>query len=266
MIVAVDFDNCLIEWANNPKKDFVLKPHAKDVLRKYNKRGVRFVLNTSRYGSYLLSAVRFLRREGVPVEELAKQSVDILKTIHSTHLKPDELPKKKSEALVWAEFTKDYLEKDNADKLIGLFNDIPETDTMIHGDFHIKNIMQQNGENLLIDMDTLSMGHPIFEFAAIFAAYIGYSCVDENNGAEFLGIEREQCRQFWDYTIKYYFEGKDEAFLNDIETKASIICYTRIVRWMARKFSADNEYAQQVISFCKDYLNENIPKTENLYF
>ncbi len=222
------------------------------------------------YGSVfeLLNAKSFakLTREGVSVEELAKQSVEILKAIHSTHLKPGELPEKKVEAIVWAEFTKDYINPDAGEKLVKLFNEIPVTDTMLHGDFHIKNIMQQNGENLLIDMDTLSMGHPIFEFAAIFAAYIGFSCVDKNNSAEFLGIEREQCRQFWDNTLKYYFEGKPSEYIEEIERKASIISYARILRWMKRKFSPDDELAQQVIAFCRDYLNENVLKTDTLSF
>ncbi|MBR6334952.1 MAG: phosphotransferase, partial [Clostridia bacterium] len=93
-------------------------------------------------------------------DTLAKDSVDILKTIHSTMLKPGELPDKKAEALVWAEYCRDHLPAEVGDKLVKLVSEIPDTLNMLHGDYHIKNIMQQNGENLLIDMDTLSIGHP----------------------------------------------------------------------------------------------------------
>lgn len=222
------------------------------------------------YGSVfeLLNAKSFakLTREGVPVESLAKQSVDILKTIHSTELKPGELPSKKKEAVAWAEFSKDYLPEEIGEKLLKLFNNIPETNTMLHGDYHIKNIMQQNGENLLIDMDTLSMGHPIFEFAAIFAAYIGFSCVDKNNGGDFLGIEPSQCQEYWDYTLKFYFDDKDESYLNEITKMSSIICYTRILRWCYRKLDTEADYTKQIIEFCKNYLTDNVPTTEKLYF
>jgi hypothetical protein len=35
---------------------------------------------------------------------------------------------------------------------------------------------------------------------------------------------------------------------------------------MKRKFSPDDELAQQVIAFCRDYLNENVLKTDTLSF
>lgn len=220
------------------------------------------------YGSVfeLLDAKSFakLLREGVSTEELAKQSVAILKTMHGTMLKDGELPSKKKEALVWAEFDRDYLPEEIGAKLFKLFNDIPETNNMLHGDFHIKNIMQQNGENLLIDMDTLSMGHPIFEFAAIYAAYIGFSCVDKENGANFLGITTQQCQDFWKYTVKYYFEDEDQQTVDNIIKMAEIICYTRILRWKVRR--GKTELDKQEIEFCKNYLIDNVPKTEKLYF
>ena len=220
------------------------------------------------YGSVfeLLNAKSFakLLNEGVSVEELAKESVKILKTIHSTILKDGELPSKKKEALVWAEFDVDYLPEEIGTKLLKLFNDIPETNSMLHGDFHIKNIMQQNGENLLIDMDTLSMGHPIFEFAAIFAAYIGFSCVDKENGAQFLGITRQQCLDFWDYTIKYYFEGEPQEKVESIKKMAEVISYARIFRWKTRR--GTTEIHKQEAEFCKNYLINNVPDVDKLYF
>ena len=220
------------------------------------------------YGSVfeLLSAKSFakLLNAGVSTEELAKESVNILKTMHSTILKPGELPSKKQEALVWAEFDVDYLPEEIGSKLLKMFNEIPETNNMLHGDFHIKNIMQQNGENLLIDMDTLSMGHPIFEFAAIYAAYIGFSCVDKENGANFLGITKQQCDDFWKYTIQYYFEGEPQEKIDSIIRMAEIICYARILRWKIRK--GKTELDKQEIEFCKNYLIENVPKADKLYY
>lgn len=222
------------------------------------------------YGSVfeLLNAKSFAKliREGVPVDSIAKQSVEILKTIHSTVLKPGELPDKKKESFKWVDYTKEYLPEETGEKLYKLFEDIPETNTMLHGDYHIKNIMQQNGENLLIDMDTLSLGHPIYEFAAIYAAYIGFSCVDKNNCEEFFDIARDQCTDLWKYTLEYYFEGKDADYIADIEKKAAIICYTRLFRWYSTKKSKDDELAQQIIAFCKNYLIENVPAVDTLSF
>ncbi len=222
------------------------------------------------YGSVfeLLNAMSFgkLINEGVSVDSLARQSVEILKTMHSTMLKDGELPSKRQEAIGWAEYDVEHLPSQIATKLVDLMTAIPETNNMLHGDFHIKNIMQQNGENLLIDMDTLSMGHPVFEFAAIFAAYIGFGCVDSENCAKFLGITTVQCREFWVSTLKYYFVGKDEEYINNIQKMAEIICYARILRRTLKRFNGENEGQKAVIDFCKNYLVENIPDTQKLYF
>ena len=222
------------------------------------------------YGSVfeLLSAKSFAKliNEGVDVGELAKQSVAILKTMHSTELKPGELPDKKKEALKWVDFTSKQLPEEIGEKLLALFKDIPDTNNMLHGDFHVKNIMQQNGENLLIDMDTLSMGHPIFELAAVFAAYVGFSCADKFNAQKFLGIKKEACDKFWSDTLNYYFDDKDEEYRSSVENMASIICYTRLLRRFMTKEDVNSEYAKQGISFCKNYLIENVPKIERLYF
>lgn len=222
------------------------------------------------YGSVfeLLNAKSFAKliNEGAPVEELAKQSVDILKTIHSTMLKPGELPDKKQEALKWANYTAKQVPAEIGEKILKLFNDIPDTNNMLHGDFHIKNIMQQNGENLLIDMDTLSMGHPIFELAAIYAAYVGFSCIDKLNAQEFLGIKQEYCTQFWKDTLRFYFIDRDEEYLRQVEKMAEVICYTRLLRWFMTKKDVTDSYVKSVIDFCRDYLVKNVPETEKIYF
>ncbi len=218
------------------------------------------------YGSVfeLLSAKSFaqLIAEGEDVEALAKDSIDILKTIHSTELKPSELPSKREEAIKWAEFCKPYLPEDIGEKLIKMFNGIPETNNMLHGDYHIKNIMRQNGENLLIDMDTLSLGHPVFELSQMYLAYVGFSEVNPDDIKKFLGIERETALDFLNYSLKYYFEGKDDEFINSALTKARIIGYVRLLRRTIRRDS-DNT---ALLDNCKNQLIKLVPEVSNLYF
>ncbi|MBQ6117760.1 MAG: anti-sigma factor antagonist [Clostridia bacterium] len=221
------------------------------------------------YGSVfeLLNAKSFAKlmiAQPEQTEQLARESVEILKTMHATTLKPGELPDKKAEALVWAEFCRDYLPAEVGDKLVRLVSDIPETLNMLHGDYHIKNIMRQNGENLLIDMDTLAMGHPVFEFAAIYLAYIGFSCIDHENVKRFLGIPYEQAQRFWKETLRAYFGTDDEAFLQGIEDKAAIIGYSRVLRRTFRKAKEDEDYKARLVAYCQNALCELVPKTDSL--
>ena len=200
------------------------------------------------------------------LDALAKDSVDILKTIHSTVLKPGELPDKKAEAVVWAEFCRDYLPAEVGEKLVRLMKEIPDTLNMLHGDYHIKNIMRQKDENLLIDMDTLSMGHPIFEFAAIYLAYVGFSCIDHNNVKEFLGITYDQGEAFWHATLKYYFGTEDAATLRDIENKAAVIGYARLLRRTVRKARESEEYKARLLEYCVQALTDLVPQLDTLSF
>ncbi len=199
-------------------------------------------------------------------DDYARQSVEILKIMHATKLKPGELPDKKAEALNWAEFCRDYLPADVGDKLVRLMREIPDTNNMLHGDYHIKNIMQQNGENLLIDMDTLAMGHPVFEFAAIFLAYVGFSCIDHENVKRFLGIPYEQANRFWKATVKYYFGTDDEKVFTDVQNKAAIIGYARLLRRTVRKSKDSEDYKARMLDYCKNALTELVPQVDSLSF
>ncbi|MCR4615735.1 MAG: phosphotransferase [Clostridiales bacterium] len=218
------------------------------------------------YGSVfeLLNAKSFAKLiiAGEDVDELAKQSVDILKAMHKTMLKDGELPSKKKEAEGWADYVKPYLPEDIGAKLVDLFKAIPETNNMLHGDFHIKNIMRQGNENLLIDMDTLSLGHPVFELSQMYLAYIGFGETDPDLITKFMGIDIDTAVDFWNSSLKYYFDGKDEAFINNAVVMARIIGYTRLLRRTLKR----SPESRDVIDNCKKHLCELVPTVDKLYF
>ena len=218
------------------------------------------------YGSVfeMLNAKSFaiLLAEGENIDKLVEQSVDILKIIHSTTLKKGELPNKQSEGIKWAEYCVPYLPKEIGEKLVKLFKEIPETNNMIHGDYHIKNIMRQGEENLLIDMDTLSLGHVVFEFAQMYITYHGYSEIDRSDSQRFFNVDYDTIREFWNKSLKCYFKGKDDAYINSVVDKARIIAYTRMLR-RSIKHNLNNAVVEE---HCKKLLTELVPKTDSLYF
>lgn len=218
------------------------------------------------YGSVfeLLNAKSFstLLNEGASVDELAKQSVDILKIIHATVMKEGELPSKQKEAAAWAEYCAPYLPDEIGGKLVKLFKEIPEAYTMLHGDYHIKNIMRQGDENLLIDMDTLALGHPVFEFAQMYIAYQGYSETSPADSKRFLGVDHETATEFWEKSLKYYFDGKDETFINGVVIKARIIAYTRMLRRNIKRKLDNAESTEN----CKAQFIKLVPSIDSLSF
>lgn len=222
------------------------------------------------YGSVfeMLNAKSFaqLLNEGESINKLVKQSVEILKLIHNTENPYSDLPNKKIEAINWANDCYKYLPKEIGKKLIKMMEEIPDRNTIIHGDFHVKNIMHLEKENLLIDMETVAFGHPIFELACSYSIYEGFECLDPKNPEKFLGISQKQCRKFIDLTFKYYFDELEDRDIELIKNKVKIICYTRLLRRQLKHFGIDNKEAKPAIDFCINYLIENVNKVDNLYF
>ena len=221
------------------------------------------------YGSVfeLLNATSFAKlliRGEKTVDEIAAMSVDLLKLIHSTVVKPESMPDMRAVALDWATFLKDYLPADQFEKLYGLIEAVPEDNHMMHGDYHIKNVMLQNGETLLIDMDTLCHGHPVFELASMYNAYVGYSELDHNDILNFLGISYETAGALWRKMLTLYLDGADEEVVRKTEEKAMIVGYTRIMRRTIRRNGLNTENGRAVIENCRKHLAELLAKVDSL--
>ncbi len=222
------------------------------------------------YGSVfeLLSAKSFAKlliADSDNLDMCVKLSVELLKKIHGTELKKGDMPDMKTVALGWADFLADYLPAEQYEKLHSLIAAVPDDNHMLHGDYHIKNVMLQNGETLLIDMDTLCLGYPVFEFASIFLAYVGFGEVDHEVSRKFLGISYEMGVEFWDKTLRLYFDTDDEAKLEEIANKAKVVGYARLMRRTIRR-NADTPEGQATIANCRAQLAKLLPAVDTLCF
>lgn len=200
------------------------------------------------------------------LDEVVKMSTDLLKLIHSREVHSDILPDMKETALNWAEFLEDYLPADQFEKLYSLISAVPEDDHLMHGDYHVKNIMLQNGEILLIDMDTLCHGHPVFELASMYNAYEGFGLSHPYGMRDFLGIPFDLCVSFWRKSLALYLDTQDEDRINEVEAKAKIIGMTRIMRREIRRNGTNNQEGRLLIEICRSTLEELLPRIDTLVF
>lgn len=170
-----------------------------------------------------------------------------MKLIHSTVVKPGIMPDMKAVALDWVDFLREYLPETAWEKLHELVDAVPEQLTMLHGDYHTKNVMLQNGEVILIDMDTLCTGHPVFELASVFNAFVGFSELDPAVSMEFQGLSHETCAAIWDKTLRMYFGTDDEAVLRERADQAMVLGYTRLMRRLIRRKGLETESGRAAI-------------------
>lgn len=196
-------------------------------------------------------------------EEEFRQAVayfaDTAKHIHSIEVDKGELPDFREWVVEWADFLKDHLPAPQAEKMYRLINALPESKYMIHGDYHANNLMIQNGEAIIIDLDTLSVGCPILELGSAYNAFAGFSYVDHGNVKRFLGIDYDTAGRFWRASLARYLGTDDEAVITDTENKAKVIGFMRLVRRSIRR----NKDAD-IINRYREALIDALDKVETL--
>ena len=211
-----------------------------------------------------VSVTKLIRNNPDDLTEAVKYYVDLLKSIHSVETEDGDLPDMKEIALDWARFVSAHIPEDQGKKLISLVEAVPKHNTLLHGDYQTNNVMVQNGEPLLIDMDTLCMGHPVFELGSMFNAFLGFSELNPEDIMKFMGYNRETSGRFWNMTLRMYLGTDDEDVCRSVAEKAMIIGYTRMLRRAARR--PDEADSPAKIARCKEMLAILLDKVDTLCF
>ena len=105
-------------------------------------------------------------------------------------------------------------------------------------------------------MDTLSVGYPIFELAALYAPYVAFNEDEPGNSMNFFGISDEDAAKLYNALLNRYF-GKDDPVIKD---KIKIVGYVHMVRWVT------NNQPENVkrLEGCKQRLLDLLEKYDDL--
>ena len=211
-----------------------------DIVKVKNKLGVRFEMLDC------MSLKNAFIKYPEKYDELLNKYVDLLKKINTTECFDPSVPSIKKFFIEKVDAIKHLLDEAHYEKLLGLMKSVPERSTFVHGDCHFKNIMVQGEDFLLIDMDTLSVGHPIFELANLRCPYVAFEEDAPGNCEQFFGMKAEYCVKLYDDIIRLYFGKEDEA----IKDKIALVCYAHMVWWTLTN-QKDN---QKRLNGCKERL------------
>lgn len=223
------------------------------------------------YGSVfeLLNAKSFseiLSEEPERMDWCVKEYVDMLHRIHGTKVPAGDLPDFKDTAIGWARVMQNYLPEKYGKKLMNMIQSVPKNDHMIHGDYHTKNLELTSDEVLLIDMDTLSVGHPVFELGSMYNAFIGFSELNHDVIKKFQGFDYDTSQEFWQKVLVAYLGTDDEEFVREVEDKAKIMGYTRLIRRSIRLGGLDREEDKKEIDYWTEKLIALLDKHDTLLF
>ncbi len=220
------------------------------------------------YGSVfeLLNAKSFaeiLREDEGQLEWIAQQTAELMKTLHSTQA-PDNLPRQSDTVKEWFKEASGCFDEGHGAKLRYLLESIPETGTMLHADLHIKNIMRQDDETLLIDMDTLCTGHPIYELAFIYNAYCGFGIADKSVVEKFLGVSADCAYRLMCRIFSLYLGTEDEYKLSLAQQKAMVIGLLRVLRRVIRIGEQDTPEGKKLMNACINRINLAVEDLDSL--
>ncbi|MCR5202674.1 MAG: phosphotransferase [Lachnospiraceae bacterium] len=197
-------------------------------------------------------------------ERIVREYAMFLKKIHSVDMTGTILPDMRDIFVSFINEIGDILPKDLSDKLIRLIKDMPSCMRVVHGDVQMKNVMYDGKEPLLIDMDSLSVGNPVFELQGLYISYKLYEEDEEGNTFKFLGITKEMADYIYDKTMEYYFEGKSEDEKRDAEIKIRIVAYIRFLHLVAVRNIGLPSLKDIRVEHTISHLYENLMKVTNL--
>ena len=231
MIVKVYFNNAALEDIRNEirlaKKAFVSGVSTAipfDIVKVGQYYGSVFEMIQAQ------SISKLINKHPEKIDEYISLLVELLKTMNSNVVEDGSLPTIKDKAIRWIDTIKDFLSADELTKLNNLFNGIPNDNFMVHRDYHIKNLLMQQDELILIDMDTLSRGSVIFELVGIYNAYKGFVEIKEPGEPDFLGIDNETSYYIWNKILELYFDDKSKEELQIIEEKISLVSTVQLLK------------------------------------
>lgn len=176
-----------------------------------------------------LTVSQLIARDQSRAPYYAKVMADLAHQIHDIKPKKGTFP----DAAAWfRDRTETALRHEDgalADRILALLDTLPETRSLLHGDYHSGNVFIQNGEPLLIDLDRLSCGHPIFDLGNVYLFYVGFGETDPGVVEKFMGFSYETACRFYRCFMEEYLHTSDEQVIREITDKAAVLATVRMI-------------------------------------
>jgi len=220
------------------------------------------------YGSVfeLLKASSFndhLIKGTVGFDGLMKKYVDFLKLVHSAEMDAGTIPLARNTFIGYLDVIKEYITSAQYDRLKELLSAMPDDLHMVHGDFQMKNVMLVGDEPMLIDMETIATGQPIFDLQALYVTYIAFSEDCPDNLSSFLGISDELGEPIWNSILENYFDTADKTELSAINAKIKLLATVRFLYLLAVTDLKNGELGEKRIRRSQEHIAELLGKVNS---
>jgi uncharacterized protein (TIGR02172 family) len=198
------------------------------------------------------------------LDEITEIYAECLKTLHGIRMEEGRLPVIKKTYLAYLDDNENLFSSETFARTKALIEKIPDDLNVVHGDIQLKNFMYSDGELILIDMDTLSTGNPVFDFAGLFMTYLAFNEDEPDNTLKFTGLGKETCDEIFHKTLRQYFDTDDTELLGIIEEKISLLGYLRFLHVLTARKVGRPELLELRIRHALEHIEELAPKITDL--
>ena len=192
------------------------------------------------------------------MDELTEKYVGQLNILHAVHTDNPVFGSAKDNYRKQVENASKFLTEEEGKMLEQILDVLPEGDRLCHCDAHPKNIMIQNEDMLWIDMEGMSVGHPIYDLISIAVILNGIRTDEMTLGI--CGMDIQTVQKFKDCFIRKYFKTEDPEM---IQRYGSILDALRLIRTVfAVGFTSKNteEFRPAIIAMARQVFFPNIQK------
>ena len=219
---------------------------AYDTVQSGNQYGIVFeLLNAVTVG-------RAVNQDPSLIPKMGKSMGALLKQLHTTEMPSGVLPKMTDKMNAWIDYLEEkYIDHADAELMRSVLAAIPEKNTLVHADFHEGNVMLQGDELILIDLDDICTGNPLFDLIAHYTGHVLAVKAAPEGIRHSMGMEAETGLAMYRHTIQAYLGTDDAQQLAAYEQSMQLLTLFFTLIYLAKGKDSKNltpERAQGVLT------------------
>lgn len=195
------------------------------------------------------------------LDELTDAYIKQLRALHSIHSNNPIFGRAKDEYRSQLEATSKYLTEEEVASLYQILEVLPDGDTLVHCDAHPKNLMISENEMLWIDMEKISVGHPIYDLISIAVVLKGLR--GEEMSRQIAGMSVERLQALSDKFIRKYFNTDDEERIMRYNSIFSGMSLIRTVFAIGNGSPSTVSLRPRIIEMVREHFFPNVPNIVN---
>ena len=144
----------------------------------------------------------------------------------------------------WIDYLEEkYLSHEDAELMRSVLQAIPERKTLVHLDFHEGNVMLQGNELLLIDLDDVCTGNPLFDLVGHYVGHVVGPKSAPDSVQLSMGMSVETALEMYRHTVQTYTGMTD---LTAYEQSMQLLSMFHMLLYLAKGKDSKNLTPERV--------------------